>query len=491
MGDLVLASKAFERNTISCALNNQELLEMLDLPVAAFESDELRIVYSMIHDLKATGHQQINIDTLRMFYDSRQDFYSVIKEHGGYKFLEALSSRPDFSNFHFHLEELRQRYEIRIARARAAEALSHIEGGSFSTRSQIFDVLDGIMDNTRGIDPEMDIFHGLTLEWLDEQSGKFERGEFKTPGIPITDSSMRDAFGPYWYVGSLNIWAAETGIGKSQAVGMLVRQGFEDGIPSLVLDNEMTAPEFRNRNISAAAMIPMGELVTGRAYNPRSEYYKDLRKHITKTASKQHLVEWRKVIEMKMERIEPLIRRFMRRYPVAEYPYKQVIVDGIKMTNEGDNLFQVGYFAQKLKEFAGRFSNEGLVIHATCQLQRPAKQTIKDKASNPSDHNQIGLSKLISDNATVVAIMTKEPLPDFSGWDANKRRIYVPKHRFHATLEANCYLSVEFDGKCSFMNPLMVILPHGPARGGAAPEGTPTGARIVRLGPPADHGEDF
>ena len=473
MSDIALASKSYERNVISCALNDPEMLEMLDLEVPAFESDELRVVYSMIHDLKASGHQQISIDTLRMFYDSRADFYGILKEHGGYKFLEALVSRPDFSNFHFHLDELRQRYEIRVAKARATTALEEIKSGEFAVRGEIFDLLDNIMDNSRGVNPEMDVFKGLSLDWLDAQEGKFFRGEFKTPGIPIKDPSMREAFGHYWYCGSLVIWAGETNVGKSQVVQMLVRQGFEDNIPTLILDNEMEAPDFRNRFIASGTGIPLLELVTGNAFNPKSEYYKDLKSFISKTKDMQHTIEWRKLIDMRMERIEPLVRRFMRRFPVEKYPFKQVVVDGIKMTTDSDNLFQVGYLAQKLKEFAGRFANEGLVIHSTCQLQRPAKQTIKDKATNPPDQNSIGLSKLIADNATVVAVMCKEPLPDFSGWDNLKRRIYVPKHRFHQTLEVNSFLSCEFDGKCSYLNPLMVVMPHGPAHSGAAPENTP------------------
>ena len=467
MSEIAPASKSYERNLIACALNSPELLEMLDLPVPSFECDELRIVYSMIHDLKATGHQEITIDTLRMFYDSRSDFYGLVKEHGGYKFLEALNSRPDFVNFPLHLEGVTQRYDIRVARARATSALEELTSKEFTNPDQVYDVLDGIMDCSAS--PDTDIFRGLSLGWLDEQEGRFARGEFKTPGIPITNRAMKEAFGNFWYCGSLVMWAGETGVGKSQIVQMLIRQGFDDGVPTLILDNEMEATQFRDRYIASVTGIPLLELVTGKAFNPKGEYAKDIRGYVSKTKDQAHLVEWRKLLDMRMERIEPIVRRWMRKFPTKDYPFKQVIVDGIKMSADSDNLFAIGYLAQRLKEFAGKHSTDGLVIHATCQLQRPPKQTIKDKASNPPDHNSIGLSKLISDNAAVVAVIVKEPLVDFSGWDATRRRIFVPKHRFHQTLETNSYLSCEFDGKCSYLNPLLVVQPNGGREADTAP----------------------
>ena len=484
MSEIILASKAFERNLISCGMNNPEMLELLDLEVAAFESDELRIVYSMIVDLKAAGHQSITIDTLRMFYDSRQDFYTVIKEHGGYKFLETLNARPDFSNFTLHLEEIRKRSDIRAARARATVALQDIQTGTFASPEEVYDALDSVMDSSGGKNAELDQFKGLSMTWLEEQSGKFERGEFKAPGIPIKDSSMRDAFGSFWNHGSLNIWAGETGVGKSQIVQMLTRQSLQDDVPICVLDNEMESSEFRDRFIASSTGIPLYELVTGKAYNPKSEFYKDLKKFIKENPSAQDLIEWRKVLDMRIERIEPMIRRFMRKYPVSQFPHKRAIVDGIKMTADTESLFAIGYLAQRLKELAGKFAAEGLVIDATCQLQRPPRQSIKDKATNPPDHNSIGLSKLIGDNAAVVAVITKEPLPDFSGWDPNKRRIYVPKHRFHATHEANSYLLCEFDGKTSYLNPVGVSHPEVATRGEEAPENTP-GVRVQRSPLPA------
>jgi len=181
---------------------------------------------------------------------------------------------------------------------------------------------------------------------------------------------------------------------------------------------------------------------------------------------------------MTMERIEPMMRRFLRKYPTAQYPFKQILVDGIKMTTDGDSMFAVGYLAQKLKQFSGKYAHEGVHVHFTCQLQRPAKQTIKDKATNPPDHNSIGLSKLIADNATTIAVMTKEPLPDYSGYDPTKRRIFVPKHRYHNTLEVNSYLSCEFDGKCAYLEPLMTIQPNHGNRD-QAPDGTP-GVRVQK-----------
>lgn len=487
-----ISPRAMERNVISCALNNAEMLELLDLAVPAFEGDEFRTVYSMIADLKATGHQIITIDTLRMFFDSRQDFYTIVKERGGYKFLESLAAAPDFANFHLHLETLRQKYDIRVAKARAVAAMEQIREGEFETREQVYDLLDEIIDNSHGVNPDSDIFRGLSLDWLEEQAGKFERGEFKIPGIPIKNQALREAFGPYWYCGGLTGWCAETNVGKSQVIGMLARMGTEEGIPTLVLDNEMEATDFRNRTIAGATGIPLVELVTGSAFNPKSEFYKDLKNYINKNQEKQKLIEWRKVLDMTMERIEPMMRRFLRKYPVAQYPFKQILIDGIKMTTEGDSLFAVGYLAQKLKSFSGRFAHEGLHIHFTCQLQRPQKQTIKDKFANPPDHNSIGLSKLIPDNATTIAVMTKEPLPDFSGYDPTKRRIFVPKHRFHNTLEVNSYLSCEFDGKCAYLEPLMTVQPQGGKKVEEAPEGTP-GVKVTKTGPTGveSYGEDF
>jgi replicative DNA helicase len=475
-GAITFSTRAMERNLIACALNDAEKLELLDLEVPAFEGDELRTVYSMIVDLKGTGHQTITIDTLRMFFDSRQDFYATVKEHGGYAFLESLNAKPDHANFHLHLETLRQRYDIRVAKAKAATALKELVSGEFSSRDEVYGLLDNIVFNTGCVNPESDMFNGIDMEWLEEQSQRFVRGEFRVPGIPIKNTAMRDAFGPYWYCGGLTGWCAETNVGKSQAVGMLTRQMNEDNIPVLVLDNEMEAVDFRNRIIASSTGIPLVELVTGNAFNPKSEFYRDLKKHIAETGERQKLIEWRKVLDMTYERVEPIIRRFLRKY--HEYPYKCVIVDGIKMTNESDSLFAVGYLVQKLKALSGRFATEGIHIHFTAQLQRPPRATIRDRTANPPDHNAIGLSKLIADNATTIAIMTKEPLADFTGYDPTKRRIFVSKHRFHNTLEVNSYLSCEFDGKCAFLNPLMTILPKD-EDGSHAPEGTP-GVRVQK-----------
>lgn len=487
---MLISPKAMERNLISCSLNDAEKLELLDLEVPAFESDELRTVYSMIVDLKATGHQTITIDTLRMFYDSRQDFYSIVKDHGGYKFLEALNAKPDLANFYLHLETLRQRHDIRVAKAKATSALKQIQDGDFASRDEVFGLLDAVVFNSAALNSENDLFNGLSIDWLEEQSKKYERGDFKVPGIPIKNSAMRDAFGPFWRCGGLTGWCGETNVGKSQVVGLLVRQMNEDGIPCLVLDNELEVDEFRSRIIASRTGIPLSELITGTAFNPKSEFYHDLKRHINDTKDNQHLMEWRKVIDMTYERVEPIIRRFMRKYPTKEYPFKCVIVDGIKVTNEGDSLFAVGYLAQKLKQLSGKYASDGLHIHYTCQLQRPPRSTVRERSVNPPDHNSIGLSKLIADNSTAIAIMVKEPLPDFSGYDPTKRRIFVPKNRFHQTLEVNTYLSCEFDGRCAYLEPLMTIQPQGgnPVSDGHAPEGTP-GVRVVKKGIPDP--EDF
>ena len=342
-GAIIFSTRAMERNLIACALNDAEKLELLDLEVPAFESDELRTVYSMIVDLKGTGHQTITIDTLRMFFDSRQDFYTIVKDHGGYAFLESLNAKPDHANFHLHLETIRQRYDIRVAKAKAASALKEIVSGEFNSRDEVYSLLDNIVFNTGCVNPESDMFNGLDMDWLEEQSQRFVRGEFKVPGIPIKDASMREAFGPYWYCGGLTGWCAETNVGKSQVVCMLTRQMNADGIPVLVLDNEMEAADFRNRIIAGSTNIPLVALVTGDAFNPTSEYYRILKKYIAETGERQKLIEWRKVLDMTYERVEPIIRRFIRKYPAREYPYKCIIVDGIKMTNEGDSLFAVGY----------------------------------------------------------------------------------------------------------------------------------------------------
>lgn len=452
----ILANRSYERNVLSCSLNNPDMLEMVDLDRAAFESDDMRAIWNLICDLRAAGHDTVNLATLRMFYDSREDFYEVIKTKGGFKFIESVFQRPDFTNFTLHLEELRERFKVRMAKVRAVAALRDIEHGQFKSAAEVFALVDTHLEEPSTAAQREVLRAAITPDWLEEQTRKFLAGEFRQPGIDIINPQLAHAFGGLFYHGGMYVWTGETNVGKSQVVQMLLRLFcIGQGVPTLVIDNEMSVGEFRDRLVASAGNgCTVKELATGKAYDPAHAGYGFVKKAVDQLQDAPY--EWRKVLDLNIKRIEPLVRRFLRRYPKEQYPHKILIVDGIKMTSEQDSYFEVGFFAQQLKELTDRLSGEGLVSHVTCQLQRPPRQSAKEKAANPPDHNNIGLSKLIADNATDVIVITKhydENVGDGGGWAFDRRRMYIPKARNHPTLEDPDYLIMEFDGDRARMNP--------------------------------------
>lgn len=455
---VVLANKSFERNIISCALNNPEMLEMVTLEPAAFESPEMATVWSMICDLKTAGHDQITPATLRMFFDAREDFYDVIRDHGGFKFIESISKRPDFINFKMHLEEVTNRFLVRKAKAAVAAALTAVQSGTFTSTAEVYALLDQHFEDKS--DPKKEVLcNEITQDWLEEQTRKYLAGEFVLPGMPILNPVFASAFGGLWFHGGMYVWTGETNVGKSQIVQTIMRLFcVEQGIPCLVIDNEMTKDEFRDRMVASAGKVSVHSLSMGTAYDPKRKEYAALKEAVSKLENAPY--EWRKLLDFRIERIEPLVRRFLRKYPKEQYPHKMILLDGLKMGSASDTYNEVGFLAKGIKDLADKYSTEGLIAHVTCQLQRPPRQTAKDKAAMPADHNQIGLSKMIADNATDVAVICKHFMASEDGrggsWVMNRRRIYIPKARNHPTVEDPDFMLMEFFGDNAWLNPLRV-----------------------------------
>lgn len=448
--------RAVERNLLACALGDQICLEQLDVPPAAFESEAIRTTYSVICDLKKAGVEVISLATLRHNFDSRDDFRLTLERHGGAAFLENLASKPDLANFRLGLEQLKSRFAIRSAKNRASAALEMILETEFENPFQLYDLLDSkliAMDDAEG--SETFKFNEISLGWLDSQVDAYKSGAFSNIGHPITNPAMSEMFEELFINGSMYTWAGETNVGKSMIVQMLIDdQCIQGGIPTLVLDNELSRNEFKARCLSRIGQVPFKSLISGRAFNPESHDYAKLRTKLgVLEGALNHNLEWRSVLEMSIERIDPIVRRFLRQY--QDYPHKQLIVDGIKLSTDSDSYLQVGFFAQKLKtHIAKRYADQGLIVHATCQLNRGGNsKNVQKDGDKHADHNSIGLSKLIADNSDDVLILTKHWDQEHNDFDPEKRRIYCTKARNHATLEGNNFLLCDFRGAVCALEP--------------------------------------
>ncbi|MCK7495084.1 MAG: hypothetical protein MZW92_31350 [Comamonadaceae bacterium] len=330
----------------------------------------------------------------------------------------------------------------------------------FDNPEQIFEILDEHLV-VEGDQPrhEMVKFEEINEKWLEEQASKYERGEFKTTGHPISNEALAYAFDGSFLHGSLVIWTGTTNIGKSLLCTMLCDlQGLQNGIPTLVLDNELTDKEFRGRLLARMAKTPFRAILRGEAYDRNSEHYEKLRTALP--LLKKAPVEWRKMEEISIERIEPVLRKFLRQY--KDYPHKQLIIDGIKMSADSDSYLQVGFFAQRLKtHIASRYAEQGLVVHATAQLNRSGgSYAIKKNKDEHPTHENIALSKLIADNADTVCILA--PVLDADGqFNKEARKVFITKARNHGVLVGNEYLVLECRGGTCTLNPTGVITNHG------------------------------
>lgn len=459
-----MASRAIERNVIACMLNKVECLEAVHLPIAAFETEQLRISYSMVQELLASGNVEVSVATLRTFYDQREDFAELLAAHGGYAFLENLAAKPDFANFKVHLDELTRRHDIRAAKARAAEALDKVQSAEVSEPGQIYDLVDSHLNSTGAVLRDNEYMHSgdYSDDWLEKQTTRYLAGEFASSGIPVLNDSLRHVMGDSLIHGSMLILAGETNIGKSQWLQMMVRHfTYQQGIPTLVFDNELSKCEFQNRTLANVSGVRLKKLFNGQAFDPHDMDYPDV-KHGVKAMGGMPLV-WRKMLDMKIERVEAVLRRFLRQYPKEQYPHKLIIIDGLKMQSGNDNFVEVGFFAQNLKGLAQKYEDEGVVFTPTCQLNRTgtAKNVAKEKDIHP-DHNNIGLSKLIADNADDVYLVLKHPELDGQGqkiFSKHHRRLICTKARNHSTFDGQNYILMDFDGSRSYMEPQQAVGP--------------------------------
>ncbi len=444
----ILASKAIERNVLACVLDDSSLLDQLYVPAEAFQSNALRITYLMIDELRKAGHEEISVNTLRLFHDAREDFRQVLSEHGGAGFLDVISAKPDKPNFNLHLGELKNRHAVRTAKAKANSALAHIQEGDFESPAEVYRAIDNHLSDTEYVQNDV-LRGGMDGAWLDEQTARLHAGEFKHVGHPIGNPQLKELMGQFVH-GSLYLWAGETNVGKSQLVQSLIRQQcFGEEIPTLVLDNELSREEFRNRLLANAGAIPLGSIFNGHAYDPANAYYPNM-KHAIRTISGSP-IEWRLLLDMSPERVEATIRRFLRQHD--NHPHKQVIVDGIKLNSVTDSHQEVGFFGQKLKQVAQKYATEGLIIHATCQLNRSASTRTIVKEGTPPDHNQIGLSKMLADNSDDCFLLLRHYHGDTKEMVKNRRRLICTKARNHDTLDGSNYIICDFDGSRAYLEP--------------------------------------
>jgi replicative DNA helicase len=452
-----MLSRALERNVIACMLSNLDCLESSSLPPAAYETDSLRIAYSMIKELQGSGNE-VNINTLRAFFDQRDDFAELVQLHGGWQFIENLGAKPDMLNFKMHLEELTRRFAVRETRANAVEALEQVKTAQLASPSDIYDILDKHMSgNDATLANEAMNASDYDDEWLALQSQRYLSGDFTNSGIPVLNEHLRRIMGDQLVHGSMLILSGETNVGKSQWVHLLVRHfTVQQGIPTLVFDNELSRREFQNRALSNISGVRMKKIFNGSAFDPKNIDFSEMKKSIKVMQTAPLL--WRQLLDMSAERMEPIIRRFLRQYPKDQYPHKLIIVDGIKMQSGNDSFIEVGFFAQKLKALAQKFESEGVVMAPTCQLNRTgtARNIAKEKDVHP-DHNNIGLSKMIADNADDVYILLKHPVVEGNGQKAyskDHRRLITTKARNHATFDGQNFVVMIFDGARCFLEPV-------------------------------------
>lgn len=448
--------RAVERNVLACMLADQTCMESVNLPPSAFESDALRVTYSVIQELKKLGNETITLSTLRMHFDSRPDFAEILRQHGGWAFLENLAAKPDLDNFKINLVDLKRRFDIRQAKNHAMEALELIRDSEFESSAQVYDVLDQHLINDESMDSSA-IFNisELSSEWLEAQADRFEAGGFDNVGHPVQNPVLAEIFDSMFINGGMYTWAGETNVGKSNVVQMLIYyQGIEGGIPTLVIDNELSRDQFYARLLSRTSRVKFKTIISGRAYNRISKEYSDLRTGLSKI--KGNHIEWRGMQDITVERIEPVVRRFLRQH--QDKPHKMLIVDGIKLSSDGNSYLEVGFFAQKLKErIAKKYSTEGLIVHVTCQLNRQGNsRSIRKEGDAHADHNQIALSKLIADNSDDVIILSFHYDDSIADYDPLKRRIYVTKARDHATLQGGSYLLCDFYGAECRLEPVRI-----------------------------------
>lgn len=457
------SSRGYERNVIACMLSNVDCLEQVGLPTAAFETDDLRIAYETVQSLKIAGNVEVNVSTLRTFFDSNPEFAAMVTARGGWSFLENLASKPDFANFKLHVEELDKRYKVREAKGRAEVALDAVMSTPITEPRQVFEILDQHLagDDYVAANEAM-APHEFTSDWLDKQTQKFLAGEFERAGIPVCNQHMRRIMGDYLVHGSMLTLAGETNVGKSQWIQLLIRHFcYQQGIPMLVFDNELSKREFQNRTLANISGVRLKHIFNGTAFAQEGMDYQDIKKGVQ--IMSEIPLQWRQLLDMTADRMEPIIRRFLRQYPKDQFPHKLILVDGIKMQSGNDSYIEVGFFAQRLKGLAQKYEDEGVVLLPTCQLNRggTARAVAKDKEAHP-DHNSIGLSKLISDNSDDVYIMMKHAEVDGQGqktYSKYHRRLIATKARNHPTFDGANYVLLDFDGSRSYMEPAQSVGP--------------------------------
>ena len=183
-------------------------------------------------------------------------------EVGGLTYLNDLSaSVPSASNIRRYAEIVRERALLRsvLAKIDEAGAIVHEDGAVADKVDRISALFTGIEVASKGRKSiGMD---ALMVKVIDGINAAAEgRAEVWRTGIPGFDSRTMGGMRP----GELHILAARPSVGKTSIALQIARRMAQDGLPVLVLSQEMADEQLGQRVLSSHARVDLGHIKTGK-----------------------------------------------------------------------------------------------------------------------------------------------------------------------------------------------------------------------------------
>jgi replicative DNA helicase len=226
------------------------------LTEADFYRHEHRSIFTAIAVLIAANKPA---DVLTVF-DAMGD---KAAEFGGLTYLNQLAqSVPSAANVRRYAEIVRERSLLRQVLAKISDAgeIIHGEGNAGDKIDRIAALFSGLESKHGAREPQsMETLMLRVIDRVNEAAdGKVQAWRTGLPGL---DDRMLGGF----KAGQLVILAARPSVGKTSVAMQFMRRVAQDGYPSLVLSQEMTAEDLGLRALSSVARVDLGRLQTGKA----------------------------------------------------------------------------------------------------------------------------------------------------------------------------------------------------------------------------------
>ena len=377
-----------EGAVLACVLRNPDLFYEVEtnLDETDFLTDHNRALWSIIRAL--VRESVSSLDTTSIL--TQASSMGLEKEIHGYAYVSALFDKEvNPSNLDFYVSKVvdaSAKYKMLRLTNNLVETINKNKSLSPDTLSAK-DILDGAqakllkisLDSCRAAEAT-DLSEGLE-DLLDEFRNSVVGSMGLFSGFPILDEKI-NGFEP----GTLTVLGARPKTGKSATLlNWAINIAYEQGVPTLYIDTEMSKREQQTRLLSILSAIPERHIKKGLFRD--SEDYSSLLESAQKIVA-SGILRHKYFPDFSAESLESLIRKEYHQNKVrcVIFDYIKLSDDDLTRMNNVKEHQSLGYLCSALKKIAGQLQ---IPVISAAQIGRLGANKSRVGASDFADSDRI------------------------------------------------------------------------------------------------------